>query len=164
MDAFGHLADQSGNALYLAELCQKHFDCKIRGINLNSLQRCAIHAASKTDLREAWQLGAAGVDALLAGKTACMVGLYRVSDTPYQTELHCIAVSKIANKVKHVPEDMISDDGFGVTKKAFTYLRPLISNESSGTQFEDGGLPIFIPKLSHQGNVPRDEDQRQIGV
>ncbi|MBF0947400.1 MAG: diphosphate--fructose-6-phosphate 1-phosphotransferase, partial [Atopobium sp.] len=50
MDAFGHLADQSGNALYLAELFQKHFDAKIRGINLNSLQRCAMHSSSKTDL------------------------------------------------------------------------------------------------------------------
>ena len=29
MDAFGHLADQSGNALYLADLFQKHFDAKI---------------------------------------------------------------------------------------------------------------------------------------
>ena len=164
MDAFGHLADQSGNALYLAELCQKHFDCKIRGINLNSLQRCAIHAASKTDLREAWQLGAAGVDALLAGKTACMVGLYRMSDTPYQTELHCIAVSKIANKVKHVPEDMISDDGFWVTKKALTYLRPLISNGASGAQSEEGELTVFIPKLNLQETAPQDGVRRQIGV
>jgi 6-phosphofructokinase 1 len=148
MDAFGHLADQSGNALYLAELCQKHFDCKIRGINLNSLQRCAIHAASETDLREAWQLGAAGVDALLAGKTACMVGLQRVSDTPYQTKIHCVAVAEIANKVKHVPADMISDDGCWVTEKALTYLRPLISNRNHEAESQEGGLPVFIPKLS----------------
>ena len=87
-----------------------------------------------------------------------------MSDTPYQTELHCIAVSKIANKVKHVPEDMISDDGFWVTKKALTYLRPLISNGASGAQSEEGELPVFIPKLNHQETAPRDEDQRQIGV
>lgn len=148
MDAFGHLADQSGNALYLAELCQKHFDCKIRGINLNSLQRCAIHAASETDLREAWQLGAAGVEVLLAGKTACMVGLQRVSDTPYQTEIHCVAVAEIANKVKHVPADMISNDGCWVTEKALTYLRPLISNGNHEAESQEDGLPVFIPKLS----------------
>ena len=73
MDAFGHLADQSGNALYLADLFQKHFDAKIRGINLNSLQRCAMHSSSKTDLSEAFELGKAGVDALLAQKTGCMM-------------------------------------------------------------------------------------------
>ena len=73
MDAFGHLADQSGNALYLAELFQKHFDAKIRGINLNSLQRCAMHSSSKTDLTEAFELGKAGVDALLALEFSLLV-------------------------------------------------------------------------------------------
>ena len=87
-----------------------------------------------------------------------------MSDTPYQTELHYIAVSKIANKVKHVPADMISDDGFWVTKRALTYLRPLISNGASGAQSEEGELPVFIPKLNLQETAPQDEAQRQIGV
>ena len=86
-----------------------------------------------------------------------------MSDAPYQTELHYIAVSKIANKVKHVPADMISDDGFWVTKKALTYLRPLISNGASGAQSEEE-LPVFIPKLNLQETALRDEAQRQIGV
>lgn len=111
MDAFGHLADQSGNALYLADLFQKHFDAKIRGINLNSLQRCAMHSSSKTDLSEAFELGKAGVDALLAQKTGCMIGLQRLSDMPYQAEIRCIPISDIANRVKSVPAEMISDDG-----------------------------------------------------
>ncbi|WP_311139822.1 diphosphate--fructose-6-phosphate 1-phosphotransferase [Lancefieldella parvula] len=159
MDAFGHLADQSGNALYLADLFQKHFDAKIRGINLNSLQRCAMHSSSKTDLSEAFELGKAGVDALLAQKTGCMIGLQRLSDMPYQAEIRCIPISDIANRVKSVPAEMISDDGLWVTEKALAYLRPLVSNEelafdadtrrfvSSNISTDDNGLPPFIPKL-----------------
>ena len=159
MDAFGHLADQSGNALYLAELFQKHFDAKIRGINLNSLQRCAMHSSSKTDLTEAFELGKAGVDALLAHKTGCMIGLQRLSDVPYQAEIRCIPISEIANRVKSVPADMISDDGLWVTEKALAYLRPLVSNEkltfdadtrrfvSSNILPGNNGLPPFIPKM-----------------
>ena len=159
MDAFGHLADQSGNALYLADLFQKHFDAKIRGINLNSLQRCAMHSSSKTDLSEAFELGKAGVDALLAQKTGCMIGLQRLSDMPYQAEIRCISISEIANRVKSVPAEMISDDGLWVTEKALAYLRPLVSNEelafdadtrrfvSSNISTDDNGLPPFIPKL-----------------
>ena len=159
MDAFGHLADQSGNALYLAELFQKHFDAKIRGINLNSLQRCAMHSSSKTDLTEAFELGKAGVDALLAHKTGCMIGLQRLSDVPYQAEIRCIPISEIANRVKSVPAEMISDDGLWVTEKALAYLRPLVSNEeltfdadtrrfiSSNILPDNNGLPPFIPKL-----------------
>ena len=159
MDAFGHLADQSGNALYLAELFQKHFDAKIRGINLNSLQRCAMHSSSKTDLSEAFELGKAGVDALLAHKTGCMIGLQRLSDVPYQAEIRCIPISEIANRVKSVPAEMISEDGLWVTEKALAYLRPLISNEelafdvdtrrfvSSNILPDNNGLPPFIPKL-----------------
>lgn len=159
MDAFGHLADQSGNALYLAELFQKHFDAKIRGINLNSLQRCAMHSSSKTDLSEAFELGRAGVDALLAHKTGCMIGLQRLSDVPYQAEIRCIPISEITNRVKSVPAEMISDDGLWVTEKALAYLRPLVSNEelafdadtrrfvSSNILPDNNGLPPFIPKL-----------------
>ena len=159
MDAFGHLVDQSGNALYLAELFQKHFDAKIRGINLNSLQRCAMHSSSKTDLSEAFELGKAGVDALLAHKTGCMIGLQRLSDVPYQAEIRCIPISEIANRVKSVPAEMISEDGLWVTEKALAYLRPLISNEelafdvdtrrfvSSNILPDNNGLPPFIPKL-----------------
>lgn len=159
IDAFGHLADQSGNALYLADLFQKHFDAKIRGINLNSLQRCAMHSSSKTDLSEAFELGRAGIDALLAYKTGCMIGLQRLSDVPYQAEIRCIPISGIANRVKSVPAEMISDDGLWVTEKALAYLRPLVSNEelafdadtrrffSSNISPDNNGLPSFIPKL-----------------
>ncbi len=54
--------------------------------------------------------------------------------------------------------------GCWVTKKALTYLRPLISNGASGAQSEEGELTVFIPKLNLQEPAPQDEAQRQIGV
>ena len=93
-------------------------DVKSRGIELNTLQRCASHAASKVDLDEAEALGAAGIEAVLRGETGIMVGIRRLSDTPYTTEICTVPVADVANKVKLVPADMISGNGFNVTKAA----------------------------------------------
>ena len=83
IDTFGHLAAQSGTAQYLSQLAKDQLGVKSRGIELNTLQRCASHAASKVDLDEAEALGAAGVEAVLQGKTGVMVGVHRTSDVPY---------------------------------------------------------------------------------
>ena len=69
IDTFGHLAAQSGTAQYLSQLVKNQLGVKSRGIELSTLQRCASHAASKVDLDEAEALGAAGVEAVLQGKT-----------------------------------------------------------------------------------------------
>lgn len=51
---FGH-AQLGGLAVMLADVIKKHTGAKVRGIELSLLQRCASHAASKTDVEEAWQ-------------------------------------------------------------------------------------------------------------
>lgn len=53
-DGFGH-AQLGGLAVMLADVIKKHTGAKVRGIELSLLQRCASHAASKTDVEEAWQ-------------------------------------------------------------------------------------------------------------
>ena len=123
VDTFGHLAAQSGTAQYLSQLVKDQLGVKSRGIELNTLQRCASHAASKVDLDEAEALGAAGVEAVLQGKTGVMVGVHRISNEPYTTEIRSTSVADVANKVKLVPREMISKDGFNVTDTALTYQR-----------------------------------------
>lgn len=146
IDTFGHLAAQSGTAQYLSQLAKDQLGVKSRGIELNTLQRCASHAASKVDLDEAEALGAAGVEAVLQGKTGVMVGVHRTSDVPYTSEIRATPVADVANKVKLVPREMISEDGFNVTDTALTYLRPLVAGMEEPISTD--GLPRFLAKLS----------------
>ena len=146
IDTFGHLAAQSGTAAYLSQLAKNQLGVKSRGIELNTLQRCASHAASKVDLDEAEALGAAGVEAVLQGKTGVMVGVHRISDVPYVTEIRTTPVAEVANKVKLVPREMISEDGFNVTEDALTYLRPLVAGMEEPVSTD--GLPRFLAELS----------------
>ena len=146
IDTFGHLAAQSGTAAYLSQLAKDQLGVKSRGIELNTLQRCASHAASKVDLDEAEALGAAGVEAVLQGKTGIMVGVHRISDDPYVTEIRTTPVADVANKVKLVPREMISEDGFSVTDAALTYLRPLVAGMEKPIAAD--GLPRFLAELS----------------
>ena len=146
IDTFGHLAAQSGTAQYLSQLAKEQLGVKSRGIELNTLQRCASHAASKVDLDEAEALGAAGVEAVLQGKTGVMVGIHRTSDSPYTTEIRATPVADVANKVKLVPREIISEDGFNVTDAALTYLRPLVAGIEEPISTD--GLPRFLAELS----------------
>ena len=146
IDTFGHLAAQSGTAAYLSQLAKNQLGVKSRGIELNTLQRCASHAASKVDLDEAEALGAAGVEAVLQGKTGVMVGVHRISDVPYVTEIRTTPVADVANKVKLVPREMISEDGFNVTDAALKYLRPLVSGMEEPISAD--GVPRFLAELS----------------
>ena len=146
IDTFGHLAAQSGTAQYLSQLAKDQLGVKSRGIELNTLQRCASHAASKVDLDEAEALGAAGVEAVLQGKTGVMVGIHRTSDKPYATKIRTTPVADVANKVKLVPREMISKDGFNVTDAALTYLRPLVAGMEEPISTD--GLPRFLAELS----------------
>ena len=146
IDTFGHLAAQSGTAQYLSQLAKNQLGVKSRGIELNTLQRCASHAASKVDLDEAEALGSAGIEAVLQGKTGIMVGVQRTSDTPYATKIRTTSVADVANKVKLVPREMISEDGFNVTDAALTYLRPLVVGMEEPISTD--GLPRFLAELS----------------
>ena len=146
IDTFGHLAAQSGTAQYLSQLAKDQLGVKSRGIELNTLQRCASHAASKVDLDEAEALGTAGVEAVLQGKTGVMVGIHRTSDKPYATKIRTTPVADVANKVKLVPREMISKDGFNVTDAALTYLRPLVAGMEEPISTD--GLPRFLAELS----------------
>ena len=146
IDTFGHLSAQSGTAQYLSQLAKDQLGVKSRGIELNTLQRCASHAASKVDLDEAEALGSAGIEAVLQGKTGIMVGVQRTSDTPYATKIRTTPVADVANKVKLVPREMISKDGFNVTDAALAYLRPLVAGMEEPISTD--GLPRFLAELS----------------
>ena len=74
--------------------------CKVRSIELNVLQRCASHIASKTDLDEAMMIGEQAVKNAIGGKTGVMVVFERISNSPYTIATNTVVIEKIANKEK----------------------------------------------------------------
>ena len=125
-DGFGHRAALSGTSRYLAKTAADRLGCKTRAVELSTLQRCASHVASETDLHEAFELGRAGVAAALEGESVKMCALERISDNPYQVKTKLVDVLAVANQVKNVPSCWISADGMHVTEAFRTYVRPLV--------------------------------------
>ena len=145
LDAFGHVASLSGTGRYLASATRAALGCKTRAVELSTLQRCASHVASATDLAEAYSLGGAGVLAAHDGQTAMMSAIKRIFDKPYLYDTTLTPIRDVANKARKVPREFISTDGMGVTAAFDRYARPLIEGEVSSTY--QGGVPHHITAL-----------------
>ena len=141
VDAFGH-KQLAGSATYLANLIGSEIGCKTRAIEFSTLQRCASHMASLTDINEAFMAGAAAVKAADEGETGKMPVIERVSDHPYRTSTSVYDIHKIANVEKMVPREWINEKGNGVTEDFVNYALPLIQGEFNGIMVN--GLPRHL--------------------
>ncbi len=141
VDAFGH-KQMGGTATYLCSVCEETFGCKTRAIELSTLQRCAAHLASQTDVDEAFASGAKAVEAALSGRTALMATLNRASQDPYRCEIGLADVHYISNVERLVPREWITEDGSDVTEDFVRYARPLIQGESWPVM--ENGLPKHL--------------------
>mgnify|MGYP002514618612 FL=1 len=140
VDAFGHKM-MSGSAKYLENLVKEKMSIKTRSIEISTLQRCASHFASLTDIEEAFDCGATAVNAAMfdleTGKVVCMK---RASNVPYKIIYEIADVHNIANVEKTVPAEWITEDY--VTEEAVHYIRPLIQGELN--PILNDGLPRQI--------------------
>ncbi len=140
-DAFGH-KQLTGTARTLADIISMRLGCKVRAIEFSSLQRCAAHLQSKTDMEEAFKAGSFALNSALEGETGQLVIFERVSDNPYDIDLKLCDVRLVANLKKDVPRDWINEDGDYVTKEFRDYVRPLIIGEVE--PIVEDGLPRHI--------------------
>ena len=139
-DAFGHVL-HSGTGKMLESLVFKEFHCKVRSIELNVLQRCAMHIASKTDLDESFAIGQKAIDVALANKSGHVMGFKRISNNPYQIDYISSDVRKIANLEQKIPTEWISKEGNNITEELYNYLLPLIQGEVSVNY--QNGIPAY---------------------
>ncbi|MDH4048010.1 MAG: 6-phosphofructokinase [Gammaproteobacteria bacterium] len=146
-DAFGH-AQLGGVAPVVAHMVRDNLGYKFHYAIADYLQRSARHIASATDVRQAYAVGKEAVKMALAGHTAVMPVIIRVSDQPYRWKIGQAPLSKIANKEKMLPRRYISRDGFSITEACRRYLSPLIRGEDYPPYIN--GLPKY-PSLK---NVP----------
>ena len=139
-DAFGHVL-HSGTGKMLESLVFKEFQCKVRSIELNVLQRCAMHIASKTDLDESFVIGQKAIDTALANKSGHVMGFKRISNNPYQVDYISSDVRKIANLEQKIPTEWINKDGNNITQELYDYLFPLIQGEVNVNY--QNGIPAY---------------------
>ena len=139
-DAFGH-AQLGGLAPVLASMIRHSLGYKHHYAISDYLQRSARHLASATDLRHAYAAGRAGVELAIEGGNAVMVTIERTGDDPYAWKTSAAPLDKVANHEKELPREFITEDGYGITQAARTYLQPLIEGEDP-PPYRDG-LPAY---------------------
>ncbi len=139
-DAFGH-AQLGGAAPVVAAMVKDALGVKFHWAVADYLQRAARHIASKTDVKQAYELGKRAVELALKGHNAVMPTIERISDAPYKYRIGVAKLADVANVEKFMPRDFISADGFGITAKCKRYLTPLIQGEDPPRY--KGGLPVY---------------------
>ena len=140
-DGFGH-AQLGGLASKLAEAAKLETGAKVRGIELSLLQRCAAHCASTTDIEEAWEAGAAAVEAAVAGMTDKMV-VFKCDreEGAYTCVTALEPLEKAANVEKKIPREWINAAGNGVEPPFLDYVLPLIQGDPDVPK--ENGMPRF---------------------
>jgi len=140
-DAFGHIL-HSGTGKVLETMVYQEFKCKVRSIELNVLQRCAMHIASKVDLDESFEIGRYAVKTSMSGKTGEMMVFNRISNDPYTIECDYKDVSDIANLEQRIPVEWINKEHNDITQELYDYLYPLIQGETAITY--ENGVPQYM--------------------
>ena len=125
-DGFGH-AQLGGLAAILSQVLKEETGAKVRGIELNLLQRCAAHLASETDIEESYMAGKVAVENAVNGINGRMIGFERgVQDGKYACRTKLIPLMEVANVEKKIPREWINEAGNGVNHQFIEYALPLI--------------------------------------
>ncbi len=139
-DSFGH-AQLGGVATTLANFAKQELGCKVRGIELSLLQRCAAHCGSANDVNESFMAGEAAVLKAVEGLTDYCIGFERAPGAEYKCLTKLIKLDDVANTERKVPREWINEEGNFVTEDLVNYVMPLIQGDSR-PPMEDG-LPRF---------------------
>ena len=109
---------------YLKSTLKREFGCRIRGIDIGLMQRCASHATSCIDVQEAITLGRFAVDS--KDETKKIVAIQRIHSRPYITKLETVAMSDVIHKENALPKKYIYRNG--ITDEYLDYIEPLIGD------------------------------------
>lgn len=153
IDNFGHQY-LAGVGKALEKIVADNFDCKVRSIELNVMQRCSSHLSSKRDITEAERIGGAAVGVALSGQSGVMMTFKRVSNHPYNMRIETVDVKEVANRVKYFPLEWINEAGNGVTQDAIDYCLPLIQGEQN-IRIKNGVPKHFVLKCA----LPRETNK-----
>ena len=120
--------NMGGITPYLTRLLRQHFSCKIRGIDLNLMQRCSAHTVSPVDISEAEQLGRSAVKAVINGESGKMISINRLSNKPLIFNETLESLEKVAMKDNTLPLEYINRNGNGIEQSYLDYILPLLGD------------------------------------
>ena len=140
VDAFGH-KQLGGVAPTLAQMVKEELGFKYHWALADYLQRSARHIASKTDVEQAYAVGAAAVHKAMEGKTAIMPCIIRGKGKKYTWSIGEAPLDKVANVEVMMPKKYIGKDGMSITDACRDYLLPLIQGEDHPPY--KNGLPQY---------------------
>lgn len=140
-DKFGHA--QLGGVWYNLKglIVDSGITSRVKTLELGVTQRSAMHCASLTDINEAYNLGREAVKYSCKGVTGQVLGIRRLQNNPYKSDIILIEPSKVANHIKYFPSEWITKDGNFVTSEAIDYISPLIQGTPDIPM--ENGLPQY---------------------
>ena len=139
-DSFGH-TELGGLAGVLKELIEDRIGIKVRCNVLGTVQRAAMHFASKADAEEAYMAGTEAVRLASKGSSGIMITLLRSENPSYSCYPGSVELGHVANVEKKVPLEWINARRNFVTDEFIRYARPLIQGEI--TVPTHNGLPDY---------------------
>ena len=125
IDDFGH-EYYDGPARYLAALVSRHLRVRARYEKPGTIQRSFVGALSETDAHEAELVGRAAVLAALDGLRDVMITLQRLDGPGYRCSTATAPLADVAGKVRRMPPDFLSPDGWFVSQDFLDYASPLV--------------------------------------
>lgn len=112
----------------LAGLVSDELGLRARSEKPGLLGRTSVVHASEVDLREAYELGRAGVRQAVQGASGVMVALERNDDPEYTCTTTTVPLDEVAGAQKNLPGRFMNDRGNMVTQSFREYAAPLIGD------------------------------------
>lgn len=128
VDGFGH-PYFPGIGAAMTRLVSQTLRLRARYDKPGTAARMSIIVASGVDLDSAYHLGWNAVQRIVDGESGLMTAISRISDDPYTYEIVAVPLEKIANRVRHLDEAFIGEDGMSVTPAFHDYMQPLLGQE-----------------------------------
>ena len=141
-DSFGH-QQLGGVADMLKAVIEKEVGIKTRFNKLGTNQRCAMHFASLTDVKEAYMCGQMAVRYAMKGQNGKMVTLVRRDGPKYKCTTGLAELRDVAGGEKKVPREFINEKGNHITDAMRDYVRPLVQGQAA-VRIDKDGLPVFV--------------------
>lgn len=126
-DDFGHRQLGGAGKLLQRELKRKLLK-EVKLTEFGVLQRCSMHCVSRPDIREAEMAGRQSVRYAMSGKNGFMTALKRNGwrESGYECSTEPVALKDVSNRVHHVPENWILENGKCNNHRIFEYALPLM--------------------------------------
>ncbi len=111
---------------HLAQLITRKLHYKARSEKPGLLGRASVYWQSSVDRYEAELCGREAVKAAVAGETAKMVAIRRLSNAPYAAETFLADIEEVMMTERKMPDEFINAEGNGVTEAYKDWVRPLL--------------------------------------